>query len=58
MYLALRNLAKKWNSVQGWREAPGVFRLAQDYTSRTNTRTESDVNSSNKSDSGMARATV
>lgn len=25
MYLALRNLAKKWNAVQGWREALNCF---------------------------------
>ena len=27
MYLALRNLARKWNAVQGWREALNRFAL-------------------------------
>jgi hypothetical protein len=27
MYLALRNLARKWNGVQGWKEALNHFAL-------------------------------
>jgi len=27
MYLALRNLARKWNAVQGWKEALNRFAL-------------------------------
>ena len=32
MYLALRNLARKWNAVQGWKEALNRFALMWEWT--------------------------
>ncbi|MHB8392139.1 MAG: hypothetical protein ACYDBH_21610 [Acidobacteriaceae bacterium] len=29
MYLALRNLARKWNAVQGWKEALNRITITQ-----------------------------
>ncbi len=36
MYLALKNLTKKWQSIQGWRDALNCFALLWESDSRCN----------------------